>query len=339
MGVEQSQYLSAEEEEPVAEQEDLSLSAKCKRWLKRNLYIIFIFLLLTAIGFAVLFRLIVITVQSGEAAVLFERFSGTRIDKVYTEGLHIFSPLDIVEIYEIRKRIAFHEFDVISNKGLTVHLSLAIRYRPEVELLGLLHQKIGPDYLSRVILPQIESVMRKELGNYTAEQIYTNEAGLLTKAILKALDEVGRNYVEVDDIIIRSITLPPQIVQAIEEKLTQEEFMKSYEFLLQTAEQEAERKRIEARGTSDYHKIIDESLTESVLLHKGIDATKELAESDNAKVIVIGGDKDGLPLILNTGEYQAPTRQDKLQQKEKQQMTAKAPDNPVVMQITESLIQ
>ena len=207
MSVEQSQHMPIAEDELVEEQEQLSISATIGRWFRRKLPMLLILLLLTALGTAVFWRFIVITVHSGEAAVLFYRFGGTRIDKIYTEGLHIFNPIDIVHIYEIRKKIAYHEFDVISIKGLTVHLSLAIRYRPEVELLGLLHQKIGPDYLSRVILPQIESVLRKELGNYRAEQIYTNEAGLLTNAILKALDEVGRNYVEVDDIIIRSIEL------------------------------------------------------------------------------------------------------------------------------------
>ena len=148
---------------------------------------------------------------------------------------------------------------------------------------------------------------------------------------LKALDEVGRNYVEVDDIIIRSITLPPEIVTAIQSKLKQEELMKSYEFRIQTAEREAERRRIEARGISDYHRIIDESLTESVLLHKGIDATKELAGSDNAKVVVIGGSKDGLPLILNTGEYQALTREEK-QQKQKKEPTASVSDHQLMYQ-------
>ena len=325
MSVVQTQQIPAAEDELTAEQEQTSISTTIRRWFRRKLPILIILLLLTALGIAFFWRIIVITVHSGEAAVLFERFSGTRIDKVYTEGLYIFSPIDIVQIYEVRKKIAYHEFDVISNKGLTVHLSLAIRYRPEIELLGLLHQKIGPDYLSRVILPQIESVLRKELGNYRAEQIYTNEAGLLTNAILKALDEVGRNYVEVDDIIIRSITLPPEIVTAIQNKLKQEELMKSYEFRIQTAEKEAERKRIEARGISDYHKIIDESLTESVLLHKGIDATEQLAESDNAKVIVIGGGKDGLPLILNTGEYQAPTRENKQQMQKTDQLASPAP--------------
>lgn len=242
----------------------------------------------------------VITVESGHAAVLFRRFSGTEIDKIYEEGLHIFNPLDQVYIYEIRNQIALHSFDVISIKGLTIHLSLAIRYRPEISLLGILHQKIGPDYLQRVIVPQIESVMRKELGSYTAEQIYTNEAGLLTNTILTALDEVGRNYVKVEDIIIRSIKLPDEIVKAIESKLKQEELMKSYEFRMQTAEKEAKRLKIEAGGISNYHKIINTSLTPSTLQLKGIEATKELAESNNAKVVIIGSGKDGLPIILNT---------------------------------------
>ena len=289
-------------ENAKSEPEQVSSSTALLKWFRKKLAAILILLLIAAMVLVFFWNWIVITVKSGEAAVLFEIISGTKIDKVYEEGLHIFSPLDTVYIYEVRKKIAFHEFDVISNKGLTVHLSLAIRYRPEIELLGILHQKIGPDYLSRVIVPQIESVMRKELGDYTAEQIYTNEAGLLTKAILKALDEVGRNYVEVDDIIIRTITLPEDIVTAIQDKLKQEEYMKSYEFRIETAEREADRLRIEAQGIADYHKIVDESLTEAVLRHKGIDATEQLATSNNAKVVIVGGGKDGLPLILNTGQ-------------------------------------
>lgn len=248
--------------------------------------------------FAFFFDNIVISIQSGEAGVLYRRFSGTETDTIYPEGLYIISPLDTMYIYEVRKQVALHEFDVISNKGLTIHLSLAVRYRPEYELLGILHQRIGPDYLKRVILPQIESVMRKALGNYTAEQIYTNEAGLLTNAILTALDEVGRNYVQVEDIIIRSIKLPADLITAIEDKLKQEEFMKSYEFRIETATKEAERLRIEADGVKVYHKSINETLSESVLRYKGIEATQKLAESKNAKVVVIGSGKNGLPIIL-----------------------------------------
>ena len=285
----------------MEEDDQTTVSEQFKKWLRHKFPVIAIILIIATLVVVVFWPRVVITIESGQAGILFTRFSGTKIDRVYEEGLHIFSPLDKLYIYEVRKQVAFHEFDVISNKGLIIHLSLAVRYRPEYELLGILHQQIGPDYLNRVILPQIESVMRKQLGDYTAEEIYTNEAGLLTNAILTALDEVGRNYVEVEDIIIRSIKLPPQMVDAIEQKLKQEEFMKSYEFRIDTAKKEAERLNIEAEGIKDYHAIIDQSLSESILRHKGIEATKELAESDNAKVVIIGSGKDGLPLILNTG--------------------------------------
>lgn len=273
-----------------------------KDWVKHKAPILIIIFLALALVLTFFWSSIVITIQPGQAGVLFKRFSGTKVDKVYPEGLDLFSPWDTLYIYEVRKQVAYHDFNVISNKGLTVHLSLAIRYRPEYDLLGVLHQQIGPDYLNRVILPQIESVMRKELGDYTAEQIYTNEAGLLTNAILTALDEVGRNYVEVEDIIIRSISLPQQMVNAIEDKLKQEEIMKSYEFRIDTAKREAERLRQEAQGIKDYHSTIDQSLTESILRHNGVIATQEIAKSSNAKVVLIGGGRDGLPIILNTGD-------------------------------------
>lgn len=318
-------------------EDSASHPARISSWLKNQRPLIIVALLITALVVVFFWHRIVITIDPGQAGILFRRFSGTEVDKVYAEGLHMFSPLDKLHIYEVRKMVAYHEFDVISNKGLTVHLSLAIRYRPEYDLLGILHKRIGPDYLQRVILPQIESVMRKQLGSYTAEQIYTNEAGLLTNAILTALDEVGRNYVEVEDIIIRSITLPAQIVQAIEDKLRQEEFMKSYEFRMQTAQREAERLKIEAGGIKNYHRIVNESLTESILRHKGINATQALASSANAKVVVIGGGKDGLPIILNTDPGPAAPAStepatDKLQQSTTQNTTDTIPGIQPTMQ-------
>jgi regulator of protease activity HflC (stomatin/prohibitin superfamily) len=284
------------------ETNNLSLYAQIKKWLRRKSPFVITGLLITAIIFVFFWHKIVITIEPGQAGILFRRFSGTEIDNIYGEGVHVFSPLDRLYLYEVRKQVALHNFDIISNKGLTIHLSLAVRYRPEYELLGVLHQKIGPDYLERVILPQIESVMRKELGRYTPDQIYTNEAGLLTNTILMALEEVGRNYVEVEDIIIRSIKLPLDIIAAIEDKLTQEEMMKSYEFRIQTAQKEAERVKIEAEGIRDHHLIIGEALTDKTLRLKGIAATEALAASHNAKVVVIGSGRDGLPIILNTAQ-------------------------------------
>ena len=270
-----------------------------RKWLFGKTPYIIVIMLGLVIALVILWFRIVIVIDAGQAGVLFRLFTGTQIDYVYSEGLHIISPLNTMYKYEVRKQVALHEFDILTSRGMTVHLSLAIRYQPEMELLGMLHQRIGPDYLKRVIVPQIESVMRRQLGSYTAEDIYTNKEGLLTNTILLALDEVGRNFVKMDDIIIRSIQMPETIKGAIEDKLSQEELLKSYEYRVQTAEREAERKTIEGRGISAYNDLVTKSLNENILKNAGIDATKELAKSNNAKIIVIGSGKDGLPLILN----------------------------------------
>lgn len=268
------------------------------RWLRKKKQLLIISLLIITLLTVILWDRIVITAHVGEAGILFRRFTGTEIDKIYKEGVHLISPLDIMTIYETRNQIALHEFDVLSVKGLRIHLAIAIRYRPQYDMLPELHQRIGPDYLQRVVLPQIESVMRKQLGTYNSDQIYTNEKGLLNNAIVLAINEVGRNYIEVDDVIIRSLTLPDNLVKAIEDKLTQQEYLRSYEFRLKTAVKEAERKISEAKGINQAQRIIGESLTSEILVFEGIKATRELAKSHNAKIVVIGAGKNGLPLIL-----------------------------------------
>lgn len=273
------------------------------RWPRKKRHYLIIFLLILAILTVLLWHRIVITAYAGEAGVLFRRFSGTEIDKIYKEGVHFISPLDIMTIYETRNQITLHEFNVLSVKGLRIHLAIAVRYRPKYDMLPTLHQQIGPDYLQRIVLPQIESVMRKQLGGYNADQIYTNENGLLNKAIVLAINEVGRNYVVVDDAIIRSITLPDNIVKAIEDKLTQQEYLRSYEFRLKTATKEAQRRISEARGINQAQRIIGESLTPEILAFKGIKATQELAKSQNAKIVIIGSGKNGLPLILGDNAF------------------------------------
>lgn len=279
-----------------------------RRWLRRRLPLFVVGFLVLAITVIFFWQRIFYLVRAGEAGVLWNWFSGTQVDRVRSEGLQIISPLDYLYIYEIRKQVATHEFDVLSVKGLRLHLSLAIRFQPEADLLGMLHERVGPDYLTRVVVPQTESVMRKALGNYTAEQIYTNSGGVLTRAILSAMEEVGRNFVEVEDIIIRSIDLPDAVRQAIDDKLTQAEILKSYQFRLETAKREAERKRIEATGISDYNNYVNETLTEPLLVYKGIQVTREIAESDNQKHVVIGAGKvPGVSIILgNNSLYETP---------------------------------
>lgn len=256
-------------------------------WLHENTPALIVTHLLLLLLFVFLWNRIVVVIPAGHSGVLFRLFSGTQVDQVYPEGVHMISPFNTMNQYEIRKQVIQHTFDVLTAKGLSVKLSLAIRYQPEVEMLGMLHQRIGPDYATRVIVPQIESVMRKQLGQYVAEDVYTNKDGLLTRAILASLEEVGRNFVQVDDIIIRSIEMPEKIKEAIEDKLSQEELAKSYEFRMETARKEAQRLTIEGEGRKKYNALLAESLTDRVLQSARTEALRDLAKSPNAKTLVM----------------------------------------------------
>jgi len=284
---------------------------KIRAWLKRQIpYLIIIMLVLVWALFFFWLR-IVISISSGEAGVLYWRFfGGTETDHVYSEGIHIVAPWDKMYIYNVRVQTVLHELEVLTNRGLPIHLVLAIRFQPEYETLGVLHQEVGPDYVNTIIVPDIDSVLRKEIGHYNPEDIYINKENILTKIIVKALNELGKKYVNIHGIVIRSVILPKPIKLAIEEKLVEEQRFQAYDFKLKKEEKEAERRaieatgiankrRIEAAGIRDYQKIISETLDEKMLKWHGIDASLKLSESENAKVIVIGAGKNGLPIIGN----------------------------------------
>lgn len=273
--------------------------------LRWRLLLIFLTLLLLLLA-ALLWPRILVSVNPGETGVRYRLFGGTDTSRIYPEGLHPMFPWDRLVIYETRHQVLLHSFDVLSVSGLPLHLELAIRFHPDREQLPLLHQRVGPDYPQRVVIPQTESVLRRRLSRYTMEQVYTNEGGLLADAILQARNEVGRNYVIADDILIRTVTLPAPIKAAIEEKLTQEQVMQSYAFRLRTAEEEAERKRAEGRGLRDYQATVETTLTDRVLDHDGIEATRDLATSTNARVVILGRPGDGLPLVSGGGGAAAP---------------------------------
>ncbi len=256
--------------------------------------------------FLFLWHRIVVWVEAGEGGVLYRPFQeGTVTDQIFPEGVHFVIPFNKMTHYNARIQIIRHEFDVLTNRGLPVTLKIAVRYRPIFELLGVLHQRVGPDYPNKIILPQIESVLRKGLGNHSPEEIYTNKNFLLTGLVLRAIEEIGQKFVIVDDIIIREVRLPLEVKKAIESKLVEEQRFLSYRFRLKAEKQEAERKGIEADGIQNYAEKVAATMSEKVLRWHGVQATLKLASSTNAKVVIIGGGNDGLPLMLNAGEWPA----------------------------------
>lgn len=268
--------------------------------LKRVIPLLIVITLILLLLFVFFWNRIVITITSGEAGVLYQRlFNGTVTDYVFDEGIHFILPWDTMYIYNVRIQTELHDFEVLTNRGLPITLTLAIRYRPEYETLGVLHQQVGPDYVNTIIVPQIESELRKHIGHYNPEDIYINKENILAEIFVSALDELAQKFVKVNDVVIRSVTLPPEVKQAIENKLVEEQLHQAYIFKLKKEEQEAERKRIEARGIRDYQDIISKTLNEKLIKWQGIKATLQLSESENAKIVIIGGGKDGLPIIGN----------------------------------------
>lgn len=249
----------------------------------------------------ILFSKSFVTVDRGEAGVLWKRFDqGVVVDAPpMGEGFHIVAPWNKVDIYNIRQQNMFiKDMEVLSSNGLEIKLDVSVLYQPKVDQLGYLHKTKGENYLDVVIIPEVRSAGRSIVGRYTPEQLYSSKRDVIQQEIF---DEVHKKangqFVQINDILVRDVTLPSTIKDAIERKLRQEQESLEYEFRLVTASKEAERQIIEAQGKADANRILSASLTDKILQDKGIEATLELSKSPNSKVVVVGG-KDGLPLIL-----------------------------------------
>lgn len=242
-----------------------------------------------------------VTIGAGEAGVLYKTFdNGVVTDQPpLGEGFHIIAPWNKIFVYEVRQQEIFEKMQVLSSNGLEIILEATAWFQPLYADLGNLHQQKGQDYVSRVLQPAIRSAARSVVGRYTPEQLYSSKRDVIQVEIYEETKKiVNDQFVQLNEILIRDVTLPKTIKDAIERKLKQEQESLEYEFRLVTASKEAEKQRIEAQGKADANRILSASLTDKILQDKGIEATLRLSESPNTKVIVIGAGDSGLPLIL-----------------------------------------
>jgi len=260
-----------------------------------------IVIIVAAIIFVVVFwSRMTVTIDAGHAGVMFKTFSGG-IDttQTYGEGFHFMAPWNNMVIYETRQQEIAEDMNVLSSNGLEIKADVSAWYKPQYGELGLLHARIGKDYLTRVVIPSLRSSVRSVIGRYTPEQIYSTKRDVIQDEIFDETKKILKDkYVELDQVLIRSIVLPPTIKTAIESKLKQEQESLEYKFKLEKAQKEAERQRIDAQGKAKANEILNASLTDKILREKGISATLELAKSPNTKIVIIGNSKDGLPIIL-----------------------------------------
>ena len=242
-----------------------------------------------------------VTVDAGEAGVLWKRFSGGVVidEPALGEGFHVVAPWNKVYIYEVRQQELFEKMKVLSSNGLEIQIDASAWYLPVYKDLGNLHQTLGENYLDRVIKPAIRSAARSVVGRYLPDELYSTKRDAIQVEIFQETKKIlDKQYVQLNEVLVRDVTLPNTIKDAIERKLKQEQESLEYEFRLVTAAKEAEKVIIEAQGKADANRILSASLTDKILRDKGIEATLELAKSPNSKVVVIGSGKDGMPLIL-----------------------------------------
>ena len=202
-------------------------------------------------------------------------------------------------VYEVRQQEVFEKMNVLSSNGLDIQLEASAWFQPKYADLGKLHKEKSEAYRQRILLPAIRSAARSVVGRYTPEQLYSSKRDAIQLEIYEETKKIVEDqYIQLNEILVRDVTLPSSIKEAIERKLKQEQESLEYEFRLVTASKEAEKVRIEAQGKADANRILAASLTTNVLKDKGIEATMKLAESNNSKVVIIGSGDDGLPLIL-----------------------------------------
>lgn len=242
-----------------------------------------------------------VTIPSGYAGLVFHTFSNG-VDTTETplgSGFHIKAPWNKVYEYEIRQKERMERIEVLSSNLLKIEMDLTVFYQPQFGNLGLLEIQRGRSYEEKVVVPAMRSVAREVIAKYLPEEFNTTRRDeIQTEIDARMREKLSENYLQLNDVLIRNIRLPKTLEAAIERKLQQEQESLEYEFRIEKASKEAERKRIEAEGIRDFQNIVSQSISDELLQWKGIEATTILAESNNSKVVVIGGGDDGLPLIL-----------------------------------------
>jgi regulator of protease activity HflC (stomatin/prohibitin superfamily) len=278
----------------------MSVVRRFADWARRNEIRVALLVLIVLFAFAWFWPQMVVSIRPGQRGVLWSRFSGTHVDRVYPEGLHVIFPWDEMTVYSTRYQTTDRTIVALSKDGLPITVDITMRYKPAEKLLARLHQAVGPDYVETVVAPEVASSLRGVVGDFRPEELYAQSFEAIQARIVEhARMQTGSRYVLLDDVLIRKLTLPDSVSAAIQSKLAQEQAALEMQFRIHRETEEARRKAIEADGIRTYQRLVNETISDRTLQYKGIEATLELAKSNNAKVVVIGSGRGNLPIILN----------------------------------------
>jgi regulator of protease activity HflC (stomatin/prohibitin superfamily) len=295
------------------------------RFVEHRLPILVIYLMVATLIAVVLAPFMLVTVPSGQVGVLWKRFGGGTVlnpRQLKDEGMRIILPWNKLFLYDLRLQSTTESHNAISRDGISLTASINIRYRLKRESVPQLHQSIGANYVQALVSPEIGNRMREVISEYTAEDVYsTKRAEVQDKIRHRAESTLGEKMMkggeseEVDeenapyniplyamlnliDTLILGIELPTAVDTAINRKIEQYYISEEYKFRVAREIRESERKKIEAEGISEFQRIVSQGISDSYIRWRGIEATLQLAQSSNTKIVIIGSGKDGLPVIF-----------------------------------------
>jgi regulator of protease activity HflC (stomatin/prohibitin superfamily) len=229
-------------------------------------------------------------------------FFGVVSDQTLRAGISPVNPMADVIKYSIQTQEHKESMQVLSREGLTIGLEVSALYRLNPDSAARVYKTVaGGDYETIILIPQFRSICRAVTASFQASALYSTERERLGATIQEELAKaVSPRGVTIENTPIRNVALPVQLTEAIEQKQKADQESQRMEFILTKEKQEADRKRIEAKGIADFQTIVAAGISENLLRWKGIEATEKLAGSANTKVIIVGAGKDGLPIILDT---------------------------------------
>lgn len=252
----------------------------------------------------------IVQIEAGQIGV--KKLFGKVQSDVLSSGLHMINPLMTVISLDVktqnytmsgmqdeRKTSSDDAIHVLTSDGLEVVIDLTVLYRLLPNEAPGLVKEIGVDYSDKIIRPISRTKIRDNAVYYQAIELYSTKRDEFQSRIFKGIeaDFKARGFL-LEQLLVRNITLPQSVRSTIEQKINAEQDAQKMQFVLLKEKQEAERKRVEAQGIADYQRIINQGLTSNQLQYEQIKALKEIATSQNAKIVVMG--KGDTPLILDT---------------------------------------
>ncbi len=279
-----------------------------RRWIEGHFIAVSSTLLILFLLMPYLVANMFVTIPAGHGGALWLRFfGGTVMDFHYGEGTKVIFPWDKIYVYDTLVQQKTDKLDVLTRDGLQISVEVTVRFRLRPDALGAITAYAGPEFVDNLLMPSVAAVVRLEAAKQAIDEVYSTGRDTLEQTVLAGLRQTVNNLIptnvnsgreiNIEDFRIRSIVLPASVQTAIENKLTQYQLSQQYKYILAREEQEKERKQIEAQGIKAFQDIVSSGISENYLRWKGIDATLKLADSPNAKIVIIGG-KEGLPVIL-----------------------------------------